>query len=289
MKLKTKFKLRPDKARKEYQRFAAHLVRPSFWPFLCSMTLGSLLFSMVAYFHYCSHALLAIKISFILFVISLYVWLEDVIYEAYEGQHTLLVQRALKFAFILFIVSEVMFFASFFRSFFHYSLAPSVFIFCVWPPLGIEPVNVWGVPLLNTVLLVSSGIFLTTSHKFLTIFIHPWDEDSENKIIENKRHIKYFLCWTILFGVIFTGFQLYEYTTSTFSINDSVFGSIFYMATGFHGLHVLVGTVFLIVTLIRHARFTYNRHIGFECAAYYWHFVDVIRLFLFATVYWWGS
>lgn len=270
--------LRPDFACSEYQRAAAHLVRPSPWPFLTSLSLGSFLIGSVSYFHFYTLGFYNIFIGLFLLVISMYSWFSEVIFEAsYEGQHTRLVQKALRFGMFLFIVSEVMFFISFFWAFFHFSLSPSVFLFCIWPPKGILIINPWGIPFLNTIILLSSGVTLTVAHR---------------AILAEKTNVAWYgLFWTIVYGLVFTFCQLFEYIHCPFSINDSVYGSIFFMATGFHGLHVIVGTIFLIVCLFRlHlGHFSKERHLGFECAAYYWHFVDVVWLFLFTTIYWWGS
>jgi cytochrome c oxidase subunit 3 len=186
-------------------------------------------------------------------------------------------QKAFRCGIICFILSEVMFFFSFFWSFFHFSLSPSVFLFGVWPPLGIDTINPWSVPFLNTIILVSSGISLTVSHR--AFFTKNW------------YFVNNYLIYTIFLGVIFTLCQLMEYMECPFSINDSTYGSIFFMSTGFHGLHVIVGSVLLFIGLLRAYRrdFTSNQHVGFELAAWYWHFVDIVWLFLFTAVYWWGS
>lgn len=267
--------IRPDQAPIEYQRAAAHLVRPSPWPFLTAMSLGSLLLGSVSYFHSCPYGLFNIVIGLFILVFSMYSWFVDIVFEAtYEGQHTQLVQRALRYGMFLFIVSEIMFFVSFFWGFFHFSLSPSVFLFCIWPPKGISTIDPWGVPFLNTVILLSSGVTLTYAHRAV--------------LAGDFKQAYHGLLWTVIYGLVFTACQLFEYVTCPFSINDSVYGSIFFMATGFHGLHVIVGTVFLIVCLVRLGKnhFSQDRHLGFECAAYYWHFVDVVWLFLFTTIYW---
>lgn len=268
----------PDIYSLEYQRLSAHLVRPSPWPVLAALSLGSFLLAFVSYFHGCSFGLSNLFLGFSALVITLYFWFGDVITEGtFEGQHTKLVQKALRFGMFLFIFSEIMFFVSFFWAFFHFSLSPSVFIFCVWPPKGIETLDPWAVPFLNTVILLSSGVSLTLAHRAL--------------IASQNKKAFYALLLTIIYGLIFTVCQIFEYLNCPFSMNDSVYGSIFFMATGFHGLHVLVGTIFLIVCLFRiwDTHFSSERHLGFECAAYYWHFVDVVWLFLFTTIYWWGS
>ena len=255
-----------------------HLVDPSPWPFLSGLAAFSTLTSAVAYMQNINPDTLILKLSFIYLLFCMYRWFSDIIVEAtFEGQHTKAVLQGLRYGMLLFIVSEVMFFFSFFWSFFHYSVAPSVALGCVWPPIGIQTLDPWMVPFLNTVILLSSGVTITWAHKAL---IGGFREEVTNGMAA-----------TIFLGIIFTGFQAFEYKTSTFSINDSVYGSIFYMATGFHGFHVLVGTLFIFFSLLRHIKyhFTVEQHFGFEAAAWYWHFVDVVWLFLFAAIYWWGS
>jgi len=228
----------PDLATNEYQRAAAHLVRPSPWPIITAFLVGSLLFSSVSYFQQCTYGLINVLISLCLLLNAMYFWFCDIIIEGtIEGQHTKLVQRGLKFGMILFIISEIFFFVSFFWAFFHFALTPSVFIFCVWPPIGISVLNPWNVPYVNTAILLTSGMSLTYAH---------------HAILLNKFKLAfYWLLITIFLGIIFTTCQIFEYLQAPFSINDSAYGSVFFMATGFHGLHVLVGTIFLIVCLFR--------------------------------------
>jgi len=208
-------------------------------------------------------------------------WFYDIIIEGtFEGKHTLKVQDGLRLGMILFIVSEVMFFVSFFWAYFHSSLAPSIFIGGVWPPAGIQPLNPLHLPLLNTIILLTSGASVTVVHYAMC---YP----GGSKWIKAN----YYLLITVLLGVLFTLFQLYEYKHAPFSIIDNIYGSVFYMSTGFHGFHVLIGTVFLFVCFLRmiNHHFMSDHHVGFEAAAWYWHFVDVVWLFLYLMVYWWGS
>jgi cytochrome c oxidase subunit 3 len=204
-------------------------------------------------------------------------WFMDIVIEAtFQGFHTMKVQQGLRYGMILFIVSEVMFFLSFFWAFFHSSLSPSIWIGCVWPPLGIETIYPWGLPLLNTIILVSSGIGVTYAHRSILC-------GDRNGVING-------LSYAIFLGVLFTLIQLYEYNTASFNINDSIYGSLFYVLTGFHGLHVIFGTVFLFVTLIRHFKYhlLVEHHFGLEASIWYWHFVDVVWLFVFTFLYWWS-
>ena len=187
------------------------------------------------------------------------------------------VQNGLRYGMILFIVSEIMFFAAFFWAFFHSSLAPTVEIGAIWPPKGIEVLNPWDIPFLNTVILLSSGASVTWAHHAI--------------LAGNRKQAITGLFLTVLLATIFTGFQAYEYLEAPFTISDGIYGSTFYMATGFHGFHVIIGTLFLSVCLIRLIKhhFTPGHHFGFEAAAWYWHFVDVVWLFLFVCIYYWGG
>ena len=203
----------------------------------------------------------------------LFFWFSDIIIEStFEGNHTIKVQQGVRFGMCLFIVSEIMFFFSFFWSFFHCSLSPSIGIGCIWPPVGILTLDPWGLPLWNTIILLSSGVTITYAHKAL---------------ICGDRYYTTIVCY----GLIFTLIQAYEYNIAPFSMNDGVFGSLFFILTGFHGLHVLVGSIFLMVCLYRQVSYHFltNQHVGFECAAWYWHFVDVVWLGLFILVYIWGK
>jgi len=260
------------------QKHPFHLVDPSPWPILSSIgalasTVGGVLF-----FHgyAAGDSLLALGITIILY--SMFVWWRDVIREGtFEGHHTKTVQLGLRSGMILFIVSEIMFFVAFFWAFFHSSLSPTIDIGVIWPPKGIEVLDPWGVPFLNTVILLTSGAAVTWAH---------------HAILAGKREQGiYALVITILLAAVFTGFQALEYTEAPFTISDSVYGSCFYLATGFHGFHVFIGTLFLAVCLVRLGKhhFTTKHHFGFEAAAWYWHFVDVVWLFLFVAIYWWGG
>jgi cytochrome c oxidase subunit 3 len=178
---------------------------------------------------------------------------------------------------VLFILSEVAFFAAFFWGFFHSSLGPAVEVGSAWPPLGVFVLDTFSVPLLNTVVLLSSGVRATWAHHSL--------------LAGRKPGVLSGLLLTVLLGAYFTYLQILEYAGSCFTISDGVYGSCFYLATGFHGLHVLVGSAFLSVCLLRAAlnRFSVGHHVGLEAAVWYWHFVDVVWLFLFSFVYWWAG
>jgi heme/copper-type cytochrome/quinol oxidase subunit 3 len=187
------------------------------------------------------------------------------------------VQKGLSMGMILFIVSEVMFFFGIFWAFFHSSLSPNIEIGAVWPPKGIVTFDAWKIPLLNTIILLTSGASVTWAHHAL--------------VAGNRSETTLGLIFTVCLGLVFTMFQAYEYSHALFTIRDTVYGSVFFLATGFHGFHVIIGTIFLFACLLRHLNyhFTTKHHLGFEAAAWYWHFVDVVWLFLFISIYWWGA
>jgi len=205
-------------------------------------------------------------------------WFRDVTGEGtYLGNHTFRVQEGLNLGFVMFVVSEVFFFISIFWAYFHSALAPTVELGSSWPPAGIEPLNPFAIPLLNTIILLSSGAAVTYAH---------------HSLIQGERKGSILgLILTILLALIFTGLQGLEYYEAPFNFSDSTYGTVFFFATGFHGLHVIIGTIFLIVGLLRlfSYHFTKHHHLGFESAILYWHFVDVVWLFLFVSVYYWGS
>lgn len=214
----------------------------------------------------------------LLTIICSILWWRDVIREStFQGNHTKKVVKGIKIGIILFIVSEIIFFSSFFWTFFHSSLSPSIEIGINWPPKSIKSFNPIEIPLLNTIILISSGVTITWSHQRLLA----------NK---KKKSIKS-IYLTILLGIYFTFLQKWEYTQARFTISDSVYGSTFFITTGFHGIHVIVGTIFLSVCAIRIKiiHFSNKRHLGFEAASWYWHFVDVVWILLYICMYWWGN
>jgi heme/copper-type cytochrome/quinol oxidase subunit 3 len=266
------------KLTKNNQKHGFHLVDPSPWPFVAAMSALMLTFGGVLYMHGYSGGSFLWKFGLVMILFTMYVWWRDIVREAtFEGQHTAVVQRGLRMGMILFIASEVMFFFAFFWAFFHSSFNPSPAIGGVWPPAFIVTLDPWKVPFLNTLLLLSSGASVTWAHHSI--------------VMGSKYQASISLIITILLAVIFTSLQVFEYLTAPFSISDGIYGSTFYMATGFHGFHVFIGTCFLAVCLVRlyFNHFTREHHFGFEAAAWYWHFVDVVWLFLFITIYWWGS
>ena len=261
-----------------------HIIDPSPWPFIGSVAAFVMAVGGITYMH----EILPIWLFLIGLAGVLYTmlgWWSDVVKESHEGHHTPVVQLHLRYGMIMFIASEVMFFVAWFWAFFDASLfAGEVQQFSrtehtggTWPPQGIEVFDPWHLPLFNTLLLLASGTTVTWAH---------------HALLENDREgLKWGLILTVVLGAVFSCVQVYEYTVAPFAFSGSVYGATFFMATGFHGFHVFVGTIFLIVCLIRALKghFTPEKHFGFESAAWYWHFVDVVWLFLFASIYLWGN
>ncbi len=266
-----------------------HLVEPSPWPIIGSVSAFILFGGILTYMHpdilgagleptFKSLGIWRILIGLILVLFTMAGWWRQVISEAQTpGLHTPVTRLSLRYGMFLFISSEVMFFLAFFWAFFHFALYPQHTGGDVWPPKGIQTFDPFDIPLLNTVILLTSGATVTWAHHALR----------EN----NRKHLILGLVLTVLLGLTFTGFQAYEYSHAHFKFTDGIYPSVFFMATGFHGFHVIVGTIFLAVCLGRAlaGHFTPKRHFGFEAAAWYWHFVDVVWLFLFVWVYWWGG
>lgn len=260
------------------QRHAFHLVDVSIMPLVTSVSAMTTTIGGVLFFHGFTVGYSTLVVGFFSLLICMFLWWRDVTLEGtFEGVHTNIVQLGLRYGMILFIASEVMFFFAFFWAFFASSLTPTIELGNVWPPKGIETFNAFDVPLLNTFILLCSGVTITFSHHAI--------------VAKKKSKAVWALILTILLAIVFTFFQGFEYCTAPFVISDSIFGSTFYMATGFHGFHVFIGSCFLVVCLIRLNlnHFTSTHHFGFEAAAFYWHFVDVVWLFLYVAVYLWGG
>nr|WKU84020.1 cytochrome c oxidase subunit III [Nuntianus cubanus] len=253
-----------------------HLVDYSPWPLTGAIGTMTMVSGLVKWFHQYDMSLM--MLGTMITILTVYQWWRDVSREGtFQGLHTLAVTTGLRWGMILFILSEVLFFSSFFWAFFHSSLSPSIELGSIWPPLGITPFNPFQIPLLNTTILLTSGITVTWAHHSL--------------MSGNFSQTTQGLFFTVLLGIYFTILQAYEYIEAPFTISDAVYGSTFFMATGFHGIHVLIGTTFLLICLIRHLNnhFSKTHHFGFEAAAWYWHFVDIVWLFLYVSIYWWGG
>ena len=267
-----------------------HILPLSPWPLIGALSAFVMALGAIAWMHKMSIAGLpaggyVFGAGLLGVLYTMYAWWSDVVHEANTGDHTQVVQMHHRYGMILFIASEVMFFVAWFWAYFDASLYAGEAIQysrteltgAHWPPKGIVPFNPWELPLFNTLILLTSGSTVTWAHHAL---LH-----------DDRKGLKLGLLLTVLLGALFTFVQIQEYKHATFGFSGNIFGSTFFMATGFHGFHVFVGTIFLIVCLVRASRgdFTTTQHLGFEFAAWYWHFVDVVWLFLFAAIYVWGS
>ncbi|MEO6015180.1 MAG: cytochrome c oxidase subunit 3 [Devosia sp.] len=265
-----------------------HLVNPSPWPFVGSisafiMAIGAIWFFKTRVTETPQPWLLLIGFAGVLY--TMYAWWSDVVKESITGDHTPVVKMHHRYGMILFIASEIMFFVAWFWAYFdqffrhddveQYSRVD--FMGATWPPHGVELFDPFHLPLFNTLILLTSGTTVTWAHHAL---IH-----------NDKQGLKAGLWLTIILGAMFTCVQALEYSRAGFAYSGNIYGATFFMATGFHGFHVLIGTIFLTVCLIRAyvGNLTEKHHLGFEFAAWYWHFVDVVWLFLFAAIYVWGS
>jgi len=254
-----------------------HLVDRSPWPFLASFGALYLTFGGAMYMHSYLNGGYFLTFGLLLVIAISWMWWRDVVREGtFQGHHTKAVKKGLRMGMALFILSEACLFLAFFWAFFHSALAPSIYIGAIWPPVGVQLFNPLEVPLLNTIILLSSGVTVTWAH--YAIYIPTKKYTFECKVA---------LFLTILLGLIFTFFQGVEYLEAPFSINTGIYGSLFFVTTGFHGLHVIIGTLFLIVNFVRLLKnhFTYQDHLGFEFAIWYWHFVDVIWIFVYLFLY----
>jgi cytochrome c oxidase subunit III len=264
-----------------------HLVDPSPWPIIGSIAAFILAVGAINWMHHTfAAAPLVFAVGALGVIYTMIGWWRDVIREStYDGFHTRVVQISHRYGMILFIASEVMFFVAWFWAYFNTALFPADVHQVVrdellggqWPPKGVETFDPWHLPLLNTLILLTSGTTVTWAH---------------HALLQNDRDgLKWGLICTILLGLSFTGVQAYEYSHAGFAYAGNIYGATFFMATGFHGAHVIIGSIFLIVCLARvyAGHFTPKQHLGFEFAAWYWHFVDVVWLFLFSCIYVWGA
>lgn len=264
--------------------FSYHLVEISPYPLTSSICLLTLLLSFVGKIHIINNIGIQEKINKIIIIalisliISVYLWFKDIISEAYyRGEHTTKVQSSINLGFGLFVISEACIFFSLFFAYFYNSLIPSVEIGSIWPPTGIITLNYKAIPLINTAILFFSGVAITASHNYL--------------ISNNKSLALFYLFLTIFLGSIFSAFQYYEYLNAFFTLTDSFFGSSFFLLTGFHAFHILCGTLFLLIAFLRlnYNQFIISHHLNFSLGSLYWHFVDLVWLFLFAFLYIWAS
>ncbi|MBN9412697.1 MAG: cytochrome c oxidase subunit 3 [Candidatus Paracaedimonas acanthamoebae] len=251
-----------------------HLVEPSPWPFMGALSAFILVLGTILFVRKYGVYVLTAGIGLLIFTII--GWWRDVIKEA-KTEHNEVIRHGFKWGIALFIVSEFMFFAAFFWAYFNASLMPTAEIGSVWPPKGLKTIDPFDLPYLNTLILLLSGTTVTWAH-------HAMVENNMKDSLEK-------LALTILLGICFLGVQAYEYMHADFAFKGGIYPSTFYMATGFHGFHVLIGVIFLTVCWFRGrlGHFSATDHFGFEAAAWYWHFVDVIWLFLFVSIYWIGS
>ena len=264
-----------------------HLVNPSPWPAVGATSAFIMAFGLILWMHHVvAYAPVIFGVGAIGVAYTMIGWWRDVIFEAeVEHDHTRVVQISHRYGMILFIASEVMFFVAWFWAYFNTALFPAelkdvartAFLGGVWPPKGIHTFDPWHLPLLNTLILLTSGTTVTWAHHAL--------------LNNDRKGLIWGLVCTIALGLSFTCVQAWEYGHAAFHYSGNIYGATFFMATGFHGAHVIIGSIFLIVCLFRAlaGQFTPTQHLGFEFAAWYWHFVDVVWLFLFACIYVWGA
>lgn len=264
------------------QNHPYHLVNPSPWPMLTAFAVMTLLVGAGMVMHKMGIGPMVALAGFAATSSCCFFWWRDVIREGrIDRAHTPAVQHGLRLGMVLFILSEVMFFFAFFWAYFGAALFPHAPLTDVWeikagvwPPEGIITFDPFDLPFLNTLILLLSGTTVTWAHAAL--------------LQKNMQDVKTALTITVALGVLFSLCQGYEYSHAAFGLTDGKYAATFYLATGFHGLHVIIGTIFLAVCLVRAHRGTLDpeQHLGFEFAAWYWHFVDVVWLFLFVGIYW---
>nr|YP_010882185.1 cytochrome c oxidase subunit III [Pulchriphyllium bioculatum]WID87099.1 cytochrome c oxidase subunit III [Pulchriphyllium bioculatum] len=253
-----------------------HMVEKSPWPVMSAASITQMMVGTVMMFQ--QKSTMMMLMGTIMMIMTMIQWWRDIVREStYQGKHLKAVIKGIKWGMIMFIISEVFFFLSMFWMFFHSSLSPTPQLGSTWPPMGISTFNPMKIPMLNTMVLLTSGISITWAHHSL--------------LNNNMSETNYSLMMTIMLGVYFSALQSYEYTNATFTMSDSSYGSSFFMMTGFHGVHVIIGSTFLLICMKRQMNnhFSKMHHLGFEAAAWYWHFVDMVWLLLYASIYWWGN
>lgn len=254
-----------------------HIVDLRPWPLINSLNLFNTVFLSLKFFKTPNDINMYIfMLATISLIFTRFLWWRDICREGcYQGHHTFKVYLGIKIRIIIFISREIIFFFSFFWAYFHFRLSPEFEIRNTWPPTGISVVNPYQLPLLNRIILIRSGASVTWCHF---------------SILHKKYYSSIFsLALTIFIGALFRGIQIIEYINIRFCINDNVYGSVFYILTGFHGAHVTIGTIFLIINQIRliNRQINNKHHFRLEAAAWYWHFVDVVWIYLYIFLYWW--
>jgi cytochrome c oxidase subunit 3 len=287
-----------------------HILPPSIWPLVGALGALGMASGGIMWMHKAAGGGTVFLLGVAVVLTTMYSWWHKVIEEAHAGDHTPVVQLHLRYGMILFIASEVMFFVGWFWAFFDFSLFPAHIVFdaathttslitdaaqgaAQWPPKGLEVIDAFKFPLLNTIILLTSGTTVTWAHHAL---IHGQRGGEKKGLwgllgVGDRDGVLKGLWLTIVLGILFSSIQAYEYGEAPFPFKGLNYGASFFMATGFHGFHVIIGTLFLIVCLVRAYKgdFTPRQHFGFEAAAWYWHFVDVVWLFLFVSIYVWGG
>jgi len=284
-----------------------HILPPDIWPLIGATSALSFFGGTVMWMHDNPYGKFLMMLGFLGIAVTMFNWWANVIREGKAGDHTPVVQLHLRYGMIMFIASEVMFFVAWFWAFFASALFPApvewvdgavqhitdTATIAQWPMKGLEVLDPFGFPLLNTFILLCSGTTVTWAHHAM---IHGHRGGAMKGLwgalgVGEDDGLKKGLWLTILLGMLFTSIQAYEYIHAPFNFKANIFGATFFMATGFHGFHVIIGTIFLIVCLVRAYKgdFTPKHHFGFEAAAWYWHFVDVVWLFLFVSIYVWGG
>lgn len=263
--------------RSKYQQYPFHIVAPSPWPVVLSFSLCSVALTLALTMHGYIGNTNILFLSLFVLLSSIILWFRDIVAEGtYLGDHTLAVRKGINIGFLLFVLSEVLIFITLFWAYFHSAINPDVILGQLWPPVSIEPVKPIELPLLNTIILLSSGVTITYSHHAL--------------ITGNRKLALNGLFITLWLIIIFVLCQFIEYTNAMFTITDGVYGTVFYAGTGLHFLHMVMFIFMLAVCYwrIRNYHFTINHHVGFETTVIYGHLLDVIWLFLYVIIYWWG-
>ncbi len=284
-----------------------HILPPDQWPLIGATSALALFGGAVMWMHDNPYGKFVSLLGLLGVLVTMFSWWGNVIREGKAGDHTPVVQLHLRYGMILFIASEVMFFVAWFWAFFSAALFPAPIeivdgaaqvisdatVAATWPPKGLEVLDPFGFPLLNTFILLCSGTTVTWAHHAM---VHGHRGGEMKGLwgalgVGENDGLKKGLWLTIALGLLFTSIQAYEYIHAPFAFKGNIYGATFFMATGFHGAHVIIGTIFLIVCLVRSYKgdFTPKQHFGFEAAAWYWHFVDVVWLFLFVSIYVWGG